>query len=262
MNDVALNPILERVFRSNPAYELVAFDRLPPDRQTLFSELASDPDFYGLLLPRASGASSIKSVCRETAQLVRTMVQSGPLPRYVLDKTKDNTNQAIAELVLDAVLELEHEGRFVSSRRGFYRASHRLLLNTVRRWRSTTQYGSPAACTSTIEFLSRLRGPAVCQRKKQFVSFSAFRPPTILGAFRETGAGSKVPLLTIPGSNGDPVLIALLTTSVATDINSTSVHSRKHCPPPFPRWQRCCRILLRTSSRSVEARRAFCGPTN
>ena len=114
MNNVALNPILERVFRSNPAYELVAFDRLPPDRQQLFAELAGDPDFYGLLLPRSPGAHSIKSVCRETASLVLTMVQSGPLPRYVLDQTKENTNQAIAELVLDTVLELEHEGRFVS----------------------------------------------------------------------------------------------------------------------------------------------------
>jgi hypothetical protein len=114
MNNVALNPILGRVFRSNPAYELVAFDRLPPGRQQLFAELAGDPDFYGLLLPRVSGAHSIKSVCRETAQLVSSMVRSGPLPRYVLDKTRDNTNQAIAELVLDTVLEVEHEGRFVS----------------------------------------------------------------------------------------------------------------------------------------------------
>jgi hypothetical protein len=161
MNDVALNPILERVFRSNPAYELVAFDRLPPDRQTLFSELASDPDFYGLLLPRASGASSIKSVCRETAQLVRTMVQSGPLPRYVLDKTKDNTNQAIAELVLDAVLELEHEGRFVSGPEAYplIYPTHAAFEPTgllPRLSQAALEYGQALAIDDPVRLSSRL----------------------------------------------------------------------------------------------------------
>lgn len=114
MSDVALNPILERVFRSNPAYELAPFDRLPLEQQELLKDLTKDRDFYGVLLPRTPGARGIKSVCRETALLVHTMHQPGPLPRYVQHALGDDSNHAVAELVLDGVLEIEHEGRFVS----------------------------------------------------------------------------------------------------------------------------------------------------
>ncbi|MGD0630559.1 MAG: hypothetical protein ABR987_14605 [Terracidiphilus sp.] len=161
MNDVALNPILERVFRSNPAYELVAFDRLPLDRQELFAELARDPDFYGLLLPRISGAHSIKSVCRETAQLVRTMIQPGPLPGHVLDKTRENTNQAIAELVLDAVLEVEHEGRFVSGPEAYplIYAAHAAPAPAgllPRLSQAALEYGQALAIDDPVRLSSRL----------------------------------------------------------------------------------------------------------
>jgi hypothetical protein len=105
---------MERVFRSNPAYELAVFDRLSPKQQELLSDLTKDPDFYGVLLPRAAGAGGIKSVCRDTALLIHTLLLPGPLPRYLNQTLGDNPNQAIAELVLDGVLEMEHEGRFVS----------------------------------------------------------------------------------------------------------------------------------------------------
>ncbi len=114
MSDVALNSILERVFRSNPAYELAAFDRLPLDRQELLKNLTEDPGFYGVLLPRTVGALAIKSVCRDTALLVYAMLQPGHLPHYVCQASGDLSNQAVAGLVLDGVLEIEHEGRFIS----------------------------------------------------------------------------------------------------------------------------------------------------
>jgi hypothetical protein len=114
MDRVLLNPILEGVFRSSPAYELKAFGRLTSDQQEFLKDLTNDPNFYGVLLPRTPATHSIKSVCRETALLVYTMVQPGPLPRYVYDSLADSPNQAVAELVLDGVLELEHNGRFVS----------------------------------------------------------------------------------------------------------------------------------------------------
>jgi hypothetical protein len=114
MSDVALNPILEFVFRSNPAYELVAFDRLSEDQQVLLKDLTNDPDFYGVLLPRTKGALSVKSVCRDAALLVNTMAQAGPLPTSAKNCSGHHSNQAVAELVLDGILEIEHDGRFVS----------------------------------------------------------------------------------------------------------------------------------------------------
>jgi hypothetical protein len=114
MSGVALNPILEHVFRSNAAYELAPFDRLPLDQQALLKDLTNDPDFYGVLLPRTSGACGIKSVCRDTALLVHTLLQPGPLPSYVQHSLGERANQAVAEMVLDGILEIEHDGRFVS----------------------------------------------------------------------------------------------------------------------------------------------------
>jgi hypothetical protein len=115
MSGVAMSTILNRVFRANPTYELALFDRLPPEQQDLLKDLTDDPDFYGVLLPRTPGTLGIKSVCRETALLLHTMAQPGPLPRYVLHSMGDHAHQAVAKLVLDGVLEIEHEGRFVSS---------------------------------------------------------------------------------------------------------------------------------------------------
>jgi len=111
---VALHDISEAEFRANPAYDLILFDRLPPDEQEVLKDLKNDPDFYGVLLPRAAGAHAIKSVCRDTALLYLTLAQPGRLPSYVHAMFGAGCNQAVAELVLDGVLEIAREGRFVS----------------------------------------------------------------------------------------------------------------------------------------------------
>jgi hypothetical protein len=110
---VALNSILDGVLRSNPAYELVSFDRLSQDQQAILKDLACDPDFYGVLLPRAPGAHGIKSVCHDTARLVRTLADGGRLPCSVEQSLGQRSNQTVAKLVLDGVLEIERDGKFV-----------------------------------------------------------------------------------------------------------------------------------------------------
>jgi hypothetical protein len=114
MGNVVLNPILQRTFRSNPEYELVPFDRLPSDQQLVLKDLTSDPDFYGVLVPQTAGTRTIKSICRDTALLVHTMLHPGYLPSYVQRTLGDQSNEAMAQLVLDGVLEIEHDDRFVS----------------------------------------------------------------------------------------------------------------------------------------------------
>lgn len=111
---MALNSILDGVLRSNPAYELVSFDRLSQNQQVVFKDLACDPDFYGVLLPRRPGAWGIKSVCHDTARLVRALANCGSLPCFVKQSLGDSSNEAIAKLILDGVLEIEQDGRFVS----------------------------------------------------------------------------------------------------------------------------------------------------
>ena len=161
MSDVALNPILDRVFRSNPAYELLPFGRLPPDQQELLSNLTKDPDFYGVLRPRAIGVGSVKSVCRDTALLVHTLLQPGPLPHYLRQTSDEHSNQAIAELVLDGVLEIGHEGRFVSGpdAYGIVYASHaprecKGLLPRLSQ--AALEYGQALVIDDTVRLSERL----------------------------------------------------------------------------------------------------------
>jgi hypothetical protein len=113
MSDVALKNVLDAQFRAQPAYHLTLFDRLPAEQQEALKDLTKDPDFYGVLLPRESSNANMKSVCRDTALLFMTLDQPGPLPAYVRTSLGEKCNQAVAELVLDGVLEIAHEGGFV-----------------------------------------------------------------------------------------------------------------------------------------------------
>ena len=99
-------------FRAGEAYELVVFDRLGDDERTAFAELAGDPDFYGVLRPRAAaGGRHYRAVDRETALLLLTLAEPAPLPFFARG---DGAAGGIAELVLDEVLEVEHHGAFVT----------------------------------------------------------------------------------------------------------------------------------------------------
>ena len=114
MSHVALNVILGHTFRSNPEYELAPFDRLPLDQQELFNDLTNDPDFFGLLLPRIPGTRTIKSICQDTAFLWRALERPGALPSDVQNSSDYETNQSIAQLVMDGILEISQGDIFLS----------------------------------------------------------------------------------------------------------------------------------------------------
>jgi hypothetical protein len=97
--------ILDGLFRANPDYELVLFDRLSDEQKELFEALRADSDFYGILQPRPGCGLGVKSVCRDTALLFLTMQEIGELPFFVRD-SKEDSNHAIARLVLDGVLTM------------------------------------------------------------------------------------------------------------------------------------------------------------
>ena len=117
------NDPIEATYRANPAYELVQFDRLPTDEQAAFPGLELDPEFYGLLLSPGRTGLGVKAVGRDVALLYLTMKTPGKLPAYVRRQFGDNYRQAIAELVLDGVLEVEADGVFVSGP-----AAHRRVI--------------------------------------------------------------------------------------------------------------------------------------
>lgn len=107
--DTVLKDIMGARFRANPSYELVPFDHLHPEQQVLLTDLQKDPDLYGILQPHQPIGLSIKSVCRDTALLYFSLQHPSELPAYVKDSLGKSCNQAIAQLVLDSVLEIEGE---------------------------------------------------------------------------------------------------------------------------------------------------------
>lgn len=119
MQHTALTNILDATMRANPSYELVLFDRLPREQQEALRDLQNDPDFFGILRSRVQSGLGTKAVCHNTALLYLTLQQPGALPAYVRTLFGAQCNQAIAEMVLDGVLEIEWDGGFVSGAQAY-----------------------------------------------------------------------------------------------------------------------------------------------
>jgi hypothetical protein len=103
-----------RVFRASPGYELVVWDRLQPGEKQLLDELADDPSFYGILRPREGTGRSVRAVDRDTALLFLTLREPSPLPSFA----QAASGGAVADLVLDGVLEVRDGDGFVTGGAG------------------------------------------------------------------------------------------------------------------------------------------------
>jgi hypothetical protein len=94
-------------FRSSPRFALKRLDELPPAQRQPFEELTHDAGFYGLLVPRPPSSATIKSVGHEIAALLLALASPAPLDGLCVDRDD------VVDLVLDGILEIEHEGDFV-----------------------------------------------------------------------------------------------------------------------------------------------------
>ena len=102
----------EFVFRANPSFELLVFDRLTVAEKSALAPLASDTDFYGVLRPSVSGLN-LKSVNRDLALLFCTLQTPGKMPAYVRAELGAAYEDFVTQLVLDQVLQVEDNGAFV-----------------------------------------------------------------------------------------------------------------------------------------------------
>lgn len=109
-----IDVLSRRTFRAGAAYELIVFDRLSPNEQKLLTDLRADPDFYGVLRPRTGTGRTIKAVGKETALLWLTLQSPGPLPFFVFRNDSNDAVSGIPELLLDGVIEVEENGRFLT----------------------------------------------------------------------------------------------------------------------------------------------------
>lgn len=102
------------LFRANPAYELVVWDRLDEDERGLLGELARDPSFYGILRPREGAGRTIRAVDRDTALLLLTLTEAAPLPVFA----RADEGASAVDLVTDGVLEVFDGERFLTGGAG------------------------------------------------------------------------------------------------------------------------------------------------
>ncbi len=100
-------------FRANPEYELFKYDHLTTEQQQMFNDLQKDEDFYGILCPRQHNGLGIKSVCRNTALLFLSLKEPSQLPRYIRNAHNGDIEEAITQLVLDRIIQIEHNGNFL-----------------------------------------------------------------------------------------------------------------------------------------------------
>ena len=94
--------------RLNPLVELRTLDELSPEARHPFRDLEGDPEFHALLVPHAPLPINLQAVPREVAAFLSS------LPREV------ETTDEILELLLDGIVEVEHDGAYVSGADAFF----------------------------------------------------------------------------------------------------------------------------------------------
>ena len=109
-----IRTILHEHFRTSPLYELREWTVLDHREKKLISGLHDEADVYGVFSPAAAGSAlSIKVAYHELALVYLHLSRSALLPHYLTMLHEDSFNQAIARLVLDEVLEIKWNGKFV-----------------------------------------------------------------------------------------------------------------------------------------------------
>ena len=104
----------QAILRANPGYELVLLDRLSAAER---EALEGERELYGVLRPRPGTELEPRTASVDTALLFLTLIRAARLPSYVRTRLGASTERTIARLVLDGVLEIEHDGELLSGAR-------------------------------------------------------------------------------------------------------------------------------------------------
>lgn len=165
MTHLNLKTITQCRFRANSDYQLVAFQSLPDKTQAALGELRQDEDFYGFLYPVAAKGNKkslgVKSVCQQTARLYRLLSEPRCLPTELLDALAPAANKAIAQLVLDGLLEIEVGARFICSSAAhsaiyIEQTAETTLNKTTQLSQSALKYAQSLNLRESAELSSRL----------------------------------------------------------------------------------------------------------
>ena len=109
--------LLEMCFRANPGYELVLREQFVDVDGAALQIPAPNEPLYGYLRPTPSSSLACRQISPETALLFHTLRHAGPVPAYFRSSFGRSTETCLLRLVVDGVLEVAHEGTFVSGPR-------------------------------------------------------------------------------------------------------------------------------------------------
>jgi hypothetical protein len=96
-------PLDQIRFRASSLVELKRLADLDAAQRAPFVELESDPNFYGLFIPRPPLTTNLQAVERETAELFLSLATP----------SRVSVDDHVIDLVLDGFLEIESDGTFV-----------------------------------------------------------------------------------------------------------------------------------------------------
>ena len=108
-NHYEIMQLIDKRFRASRHVELKRLGDLTPDERAPFRDLERDRDFHGLFVPKPPLSVNLKSVSRQTAELFNALSEPSQIPLNDFDYAND-----VVELVLDGILEIEHDSQFVS----------------------------------------------------------------------------------------------------------------------------------------------------
>jgi hypothetical protein len=128
--------LASRRLRASRAFVLLGFDELDTDRQKQCAALQADPDLFGILEPLDS-LRPAKSVSKEAALLLLTLQNARRVPALLASIFGDDPSPLYG-LLADGVLEVEHEGAFVSGR------------DALRLFQKRELVGPPTSLTSRL----------------------------------------------------------------------------------------------------------------
>lgn len=107
--------LLEKRFRANPGYELLAREACTA-ADCISLENPHEP-LYGYLCPRPSALNlPCRQISPDTALLFLALQREGVVPEYFSSLHGRRAERFLLRLVLDGVLEVEHSGQFLAGR--------------------------------------------------------------------------------------------------------------------------------------------------
>jgi hypothetical protein len=107
--------LLEKKFRQGQGYKLTEWNRLDNSKKESVASLPDESEVYGVFEPIISTQkSSYRVAYQQVALLYFHLQQSNKLPHYLMLPQDPKVNETIAALLLDGIIEIEWEGRFVS----------------------------------------------------------------------------------------------------------------------------------------------------